>query len=163
MLLPAWIYAALAVLFSRSRSVSPGGVIGRLAHLVDRLAPDFIDPYCNTLTGIWAGLFALCAVAVVGCALLASREAWSVVAGIGVYALMATLQSVEYFVRKLWFRHYSRGLLDPLFARFFPAEATSAGRRSLAYITEMRARLAAEAASSGSAPASRAGTPPRAC
>src|SRR5262249_16841074 len=107
--------------------------------------PDFIDPYCNKLTGIWTGLFALCAALVAGCALFASQATWSLVAGVLVYLLMIALQLVEYVVRKLWFRHYSRGPLDPLFARFFPAEDTPEGRRSLAHILEMRARLAAQA------------------
>lgn len=140
-LLPAWIYAALALLFWRSRAEHPGGAIGRMARLVERYAPDFIDPYCRRVTAIWAGIFACSAVAVSTTALLADAETWSFIAGAVVYGTMFAFSATEYVVRKLWFRNYKSGPLDRLFARWFPAEATPQGRRSIAYIRETRARL----------------------
>jgi uncharacterized membrane protein len=140
LLLPAWIYTAFAVLFWRSRSRYAGGVIGVLARLVEHYAPDFIDPYCNKLTAIWAGVFAASALLVAGSALAAPLESWTFVSGAAIYAGMAALQAVEYVVRKLWFRNYKSGPLDRVLARWFPAEATARGRRSVAYIREMRAR-----------------------
>jgi len=140
-LLPAWIYAALALLFWRSLARHPGGAIGRMARLVERHAPDFIDPYCRRVTAIWAGIFAASALAVGAAALLADAETWSFTAGALVYGAMAAFSAAEYLVRKLWFRNYKRGPLDRILARLFPAEATPQGRRSLAYIRETRARL----------------------
>jgi hypothetical protein len=58
------------------------------------------------------------------------------------YAGMGVLQAAEFFVRKLWFRNYTSRPLDRLLSRLFPAENTAPGRRSLAYIQEMRRRIA---------------------
>ena len=44
----------------------------------------------------------------------------------------------EVVVRKIWFRHYTGGTMDRLFARAFPPERTANGRRSLDY-AELRA------------------------
>lgn len=140
-LLPAWIYAALALLFWRSRAEHPGGAIGRMARLVERYAPDFIDPYCRRVTAIWAGIFAASAAAVGATALLGDADAWAFMSGVVVYGTMAAFSAAEYVVRKLWFRNYKGGPLDRLLARWFPAEATPQGRRSIAYIREMRTRL----------------------
>jgi uncharacterized membrane protein len=142
LLLPALVYAYLIWIFARSLQ-QPVSIIGRMARLVDPKAPDFIDPYCRKLTLVWCGVFAVNMVCISAFALGGRYDAWAWYAGAYSYLFMAIVQGVEFVVRKVWFRHYGRSPLDRLFfARFFPAENTPVGRRSLAYIQHMRARIA---------------------
>jgi uncharacterized membrane protein len=140
-LLPALVYAYLIWIFARSLS-EPVSIIGRMARIVDSKAPDFIDPYCRKLTLVWCGVFAVNLLCIGAFALAGRSELWAWYAGVLSYLFMAVVQGVEFVVRKVWFRHYGRGLLDRLFARLFPSENTPVGRRSLAYIQQMRARIA---------------------
>ena len=141
LLLPALVYAYLIWMFARSLR-EPVSIIGRMARLVDPKAPDFIDPYCRKLTVVWCGVFAVNMACISAFALAGRYDAWTWYAGALSYLFMAIVQGFEFVVRKVWFRHYGRGPLDRLFARLFPSENTPTGRRSLAYIQKMRARIA---------------------
>ncbi|HBZ69916.1 MAG TPA: hypothetical protein DEP35_09345 [Deltaproteobacteria bacterium] len=141
LLLPALVYAYLIWIFARSLQ-EPVSIIGRMARMVDPMAPDFIDPYCRKLTLVWCGVFAVNLALIGAFALTGRSDAWAWYAGVLSYLFMAAVQGVEFVVRKVWFRHYGRGPLDRLFARLFPSERTPQGRRSLAYIQKMRARIA---------------------
>jgi uncharacterized membrane protein len=141
LLLPALVYAYLIYEFARSLR-QPVSLIGRMARLMNPKAPDFIDPYCRKLTLVWCGVFALNMAFIAGFALTGREDAWTWYAGVFSYLLMAVFQGLEFLVRKVWFRHYGRGPLDRVFARLFPSEKTATGRRSLAYIQKMRARIA---------------------
>jgi uncharacterized membrane protein len=141
MLLPAVVYLFLLWIFARTLR-EPVSLIGRLARFVDPKAPDFIDPYCRKLTVIWCTAFAANAVAIAALALAGRQTEWALYTGIWSYVGMGALQTVEFFVRKLWFRNYTSRPLDRLLSRLFPAENTAQGRRSLAYIQEMRRRIA---------------------
>ncbi|HME72094.1 MAG TPA: hypothetical protein VKM54_19825 [Myxococcota bacterium] len=141
LLLPALVYAYLIWIFARSLQ-EPVSIIGRMARRVDLKAPDFIDPYCRKLTVVWCGVFAVNMACISAFALAGRYDAWAWYAGALSYLFMAIVQGLEFVVRKVWFRHYGRGPLDRLFARLFPSENTPTGRRSLAYIQKMRARIA---------------------
>jgi len=141
LLLPALAYAYLIWIFARSLQ-EPVSIIGRVARLVDPKAPDFIDPYCRKLTVVWCGVFAVNVACISAFALAGRYDAWAWYAGAFSYLFMAVVQAVEFVVRKAWFRHYGRGPLDRVFERIFPSKNTPAGRRSLAYIQHMRARIA---------------------
>lgn len=141
LLLPALVYAYLIWSFARSLQ-EPVSIIGRMARLVDPKAPDFIDPYCRKLTVVWCGVFAVNMVCISTFALAGRYDAWRWYAGVLSYLFMAIVQAIEFVVRKVWFRHYGRGPLDRVFERLFPSENTPQGRRSLAYIQHMRARIA---------------------
>lgn len=141
LLLPALVYAYLIWIFARSLR-QPVSIIGRMARIVDPKAPDFIDPYCRKLTLVWCGVFAVNMTLLSAFALTGRYDAWAWYAGAFSYLFMAVVQGLEFVVRKVWFRHYGRGPLDRLFERFFPPENTPVGRRSLAYIQRMRARIA---------------------
>jgi len=140
-LLPALVYLYLIWIFARSLE-QPVSIIGQMARRVAPKAPDFIDPYCRKLTLVWCGVFAVNAAGISGFALAGRYDAWAWYSGAFSYFFMAAFQAIEFVVRKLWFRHYGRGPLDRVFARLFPSENTPRGRRSLAYIQQMRARLA---------------------
>jgi len=141
MLLPALVYAYLIIAFARSLR-EPVSLIGRMARVVNPKAPDFIDPYCRKLTVVWCGVFAVNLGLIAAFALSGRADAWTWYAGVFSYAFMALFQTLEFLVRKILFRHYGRGPLDRVFERLFPPENTSTGRRSLAYIQKMRARIA---------------------
>jgi uncharacterized membrane protein len=141
MLLPALVYAYLIVAFARSLR-EPVSLIGRMARVVNPKAPDFIDPYCRKLTMVWCGVFAVNLTLIAAFALTGREGAWTWYAGVFSYLFMGLFQTLEFLVRKIWFRHYGRGPLDRVFARLFPPENTPTGRRSLAYIQKMRARIA---------------------
>jgi uncharacterized membrane protein len=141
LLLPALVYAYLIFAFARSLR-QPVSLIGRMARLVNPKAPDFIDPYCRKLTVVWCGVFAMNMVVIAAFALTGREDAWTWYAGVFSYLFMVVFQALEFVVRKIWFRHYGRGPLDRVFARLFPSENTPTGRRSLAYIQKMRARIA---------------------
>ena len=65
-------------------------------------------------------------------------------AGVGVWA------ALEFFLRKWWFRHYEDKWIDRVLARIFPSERTKRGRRSQAYIAQVKAE---EAGDTGAEPA----------
>ena len=141
MLLPALVYAYLIIAFALSLR-EPVSLIGRMARVVNPKAPDFIDPYCRKLTVVWCGVFAVNLTLIAAFALTGREDAWTCYAGVVSYLLMGLFQVLEFLVRKIWFRHYGRGPLDRVFERLFPPENTPTGRRSLAYIQKMRARIA---------------------
>ncbi len=141
LLLPALVYAYLIWIFAKSLQ-EPVSLIGRMARQVNAKAPDFIDPYCRKVTVVWCAVFAVNMACISAFALAGRYDAWAWYAGALSYSLMAVVQGLEYLVRKVWFRHYGRGPVDRLFSRLFPSENTPTGRRSLAYIQKMRARIA---------------------
>ena len=116
--------------FRRMRLPLPAFVRGSLA---------LVLIVANTL--VWCGLFAVNMTFIAAFALTGREDAWTWYAGAFSYLLMAAFQGLEFVVRKVWFRHYGRGPLDRVFARLFPSENTPTGRRSLAYIQKMRARI----------------------
>jgi uncharacterized membrane protein len=138
--LPALVYALLCWLFASSLR-GGSSLIAKLARVVDPKAPAFIEPFCRKSTLVWAGLFAVNAVVVAALALGGPLRAWKLYSGIGAYLLLGAWALVEFLIRKLWFRNYTRAWYDRLLARAFPAENTPEGRRSLAYIREMRRKL----------------------
>lgn len=149
-LVTSWAYGVAALLFWRSLA---GGesLIEWGAKFMHPYAPDFIRPYCRKVTRAWAG-FLLANGLVFAALALWAPAAWESYARWGVYGVMLALGGVEFVVRKAWFRYYPYGgPIDRLFAAFFPSENTEAGRRSRAYILEMRRRLAGDAPFPGDA------------
>lgn len=140
LLLPAWVYAALARIFAASLR-GGGSVIERVAFLIQPYAPDFIRPYCRRVTLLWAAVFAANAVAVAALALFAPLAVWRAYTGWIVWLAFAALSAVEFVVRKAHFRNYDDGPIDLLLERFFPAERTEMGRRAMAHKAEMRKSL----------------------
>lgn len=138
--LPALIYAFLCWLFLTTLR-GGSSLIAKLARVLDPKAPAFIEPFCRKSTRVWAGLFAVNAVVIASLAVAGPLGAWRLYSGIGSYLLLGAWALAEFLIRKLWFRNYSRAWYDRLLARAFPAENTPEGRRSLAYIREMRRKL----------------------
>jgi len=138
--LPALVYTLLSWLFAASLR-GGSSLIAKLARVLDPKAPAFIEPFCRKSTLIWAGLFVANAVVIATLALTGPLHAWRLYSGIGAYLLLGAWALAEFLIRKLWFRNYGRAWYDRLLARAFPAENTPEGRRSLAYIREMRRQL----------------------
>jgi len=137
-LVPAAVFASLADMcrISLRDGVS---IIERAVQFMVPEAPDFIRDYCRNLTWLWCGFFAGCALASGLLAVSGDVDRWSRFTGSGVYASMAVVTVIEFFVRKTWFRHYfHEGPFDRFWSSLFPAEDTARGRRSLAYIRRFR-------------------------
>jgi uncharacterized membrane protein len=137
LLLPVVVSSYLFATFAWSLRRGPS-MIERFARLIEDDLPEFTAPYCRVVTALWAVFLALNAVIV---ALLAARAPlgwWAAYTGPGFYVLLATLLGAELCFRKWWFRYYGDGLVDRVLARWFPAEETARGRRSLAYVERRR-------------------------
>jgi len=137
-LVPAVVYLALAAFFQASLA---GGdsILERVVRRMLPQAPDFIRSYCRKLTWAWVVFFAACALVIAGLAIVGPQSRWEFFTGTVVYALMIALSTVEFFVRKTWFRYYFfGGPFDRLWSRLFPAENTPQGRRSAEYIRRTR-------------------------
>jgi uncharacterized membrane protein len=138
-LTPALVYLALAGVFLASLR-EEGSIIERTARLLVPEAPAFIRSYCRKLTGLWAGVFAASAAAIGALAVTGPADTWRQVTGGAVWAGMLGLAAVEFLIRKTWFRYYFHGgPFDRLWSSLFPAENTSRGRASAAYIRQVRA------------------------
>ncbi len=138
--LPALVYAFLCWLFASSLG-GGSSLIAKLARVVDPKAPAFIEPFCRKSTIVWASLFAVNALVIASLAASGPLRAWKLYSGVGAYLLLGAWALAEFLIRKLWFRNYTRAWYDRLLAWAFPAENTPEGRRSLAYIREMRRKL----------------------
>jgi len=144
LVLPVAVSAYLLWTFASSLRLGPP-IVERFARIADPDLPDFVLPYCRKVTIVWCGFFVANASCVVALALLADVEWWALYTGLVSYVLMGLLFAGEVVVRKLWFRRYADTPLDRAFAALFPAERTANGRRSLAWVAEVRARAASGA------------------
>lgn len=140
-LLPAVVHGAVARLMFESLD-GDMSFIETAARVFHPLAPDFIRPYCRALTRVWAALFALSAAVIAVCAIAGWTHAHRVWTTWMFWSLLGGFSFVEFFWRKAWFRYYGRGPIDRALARVFPPERTARGRRSEAYLMQMRAELA---------------------
>jgi uncharacterized membrane protein len=142
LLIPSLVYVVLCAAFVAS--VRDGGsAIGSAARLMHPHVPDFVDPYCAKVTILGAFLFAANAIAIAALALFAPAL-WASWTGGFVYLAMGAVSLVEFAVRKAWFRYYGDGPLDRALAKILPSENTWQGRRSKAYVTQMRRELGIE-------------------
>ncbi len=142
-LIPAWIQLALGAIFGRTL-LHPPSVIERAGRFLQPYLPEFVGPYCRVVTALWAVIFFANALVIVALALFAPLERWQAYTGYGMYAGMVLLCVIEYFVRKVWFRHYGDNQIDRMWARVLPQEGSARGRRTRAYVQEVRRRLAGE-------------------
>ncbi len=128
---PAWVYAGLAVAFAVSvREEEP--IIERAARWLVPEAPSFIHDYCRFVTALWAAFFLASAVAIAWLAFAAKPETWHAFTSRGLWLAMAALGALEFFVRKTWFRYYpDDGLFNRFWSHLFPAERTARGRASM--------------------------------
>jgi uncharacterized membrane protein len=146
LLVPSWAWAVAAWLFWHSARAG-SSLLETGVRLLHPYAPDFIGPYCRRLTLAWSAFLLANALAFAALALAAPLGWWHAYTRWGVYALMLALGAAEFVFRKAWFRYYPYGgPVDRVFAALFPSQNTAAGRRSHAYIVEMRRKLLREAA-----------------
>jgi uncharacterized membrane protein len=141
LLLPVVVSAYLGATFAWSLRRGPP-MIERFARLVEDDLPDFTLPYCRRVTVLWTGFLTVNAAGVAILAAAAPLGWWAIYTGPVFYVLLGVLLGAEFLVRKWWFRYYDDGPVDRMLARWFPAEATTNGRRSLAYVERRRSRAA---------------------
>ena len=137
-LLPALIYVGIGIVFIHSL-LGTDSMIERAARTLEPDAPPFIRSYCRKLTAVWALLFFANAAVISSLTFSAPWNTWLTWTTWGSWLSMGLFSGVEFLFRKSWFRYYFYlGPFDRRWARMFPAEATSRGRRSTAYIAQMR-------------------------
>ena len=139
-LVPAAIQALIAALFVVSLR-NGGSLFYDAAKSLHPYAPDFIAPYCRKSTIVFAGIFALLAVAAGYLAFAPPASGWGSATGFWIWTPVIAASVVDWVLRKWWFRYFGPGPLDQLLKRVLPPENTEAGRRSLEYIRRMRAQL----------------------
>lgn len=115
-------------------------MIERFARAVEGDLPPFTFDYCRRVTVLWCVFMALNTIAIGVLTVAAPIEIWALYTGGIFYVLLGILITGEVFYRKWHFRFYGDGLLDRVFAKLFPAEATAYGRRSLDYDRARRMR-----------------------
>ena len=140
LLIPAWLYAALARIFAASLRAEQS-LVERAALRLEPNAPGFIGPYCRRLTSLWAFVFLLNALGIAALALLAPPAWWRAYTGWIVWLVFGAISGVEFAVRKAHFRNYDGGPIDSAFEFFFPADGSEMGRRANAYKGERRRAL----------------------
>ena len=145
-LVPAFIYWAIAA-FVRVSLRSEVSLLERGVFYLVPEAPDFVRPYLRKLTALWAYYFAGAGVVIAVLAFVGPAGWWRAFTGGWIYAAMGALTIVEFFVRKTWFRYYfHNGPFDRLWSRWFPAENTAQGRKSMESIREFREQKAGRGA-----------------
>jgi uncharacterized membrane protein len=140
LLVPAWLYAALARIFAASLRAERS-VVERAAMRLEPNAPDFIGPYCRAVTAFWAVVFLLNALGIAALALFAPPAWWRAYTGWISWLVFGALSLGEFIVRKAHFRNYDGGPIDSAFEFFFPADGNEMGRRANAYKGERRRAL----------------------
>jgi uncharacterized membrane protein len=136
LLFPVLVNATLCAAFLGSLRHDPC-IVEEVASWIEPYLPDFTRSYCRGITVLWSGFFALAALGIACVALLAPTW-WRAATVPWYFGTLAVLSVAEFAFRKIWFRHYTGRLIDKPFARFFPADRTERGRRSLAYLDRMR-------------------------
>ncbi len=139
-LIPAVVQASLGLMFWQSLR-EEASIVERVAKVMQPYVPPWIDSYCRLVTRVWASFFFANTFVVIALAAFGSHDSWVRYTGGGLYALAALIQMIEAFVRKVWFRAFEDNFIDRGFRYVFPPEHTERGRRSMAFIREMRIEL----------------------
>lgn len=119
LVLPSATQAAFGFTFLRSLRGVP--LIEHFARMVKpELGPGELA-HCRRWTRIWGGYLLVLAALGLGLARWAPLTVWTVYVGVVVYVLVGVLFAIEYVIRKIQFRDYSRNPLDWLLGKLFPA------------------------------------------
>jgi uncharacterized membrane protein len=137
LLFPALVNLQLAVAFGRTLARGPS-MVERAATFLQPYLPDFTRPYCRRVTALWTLFFAGSALAIAWLALASPERWWPLYTTRIYFAILVAFSAAEFLVRKILFRNYGGGPIDRVFKALFPAHATERGRRSEAYLNEMR-------------------------
>lgn len=137
LLLPALVNLYLAVgtgwTLTTERSL-----VERVGAFIQPHMPEFTRSYCHKVTVLWTLFFAANVLGIAWLALAREQSEWLLYSSRLYFVVVALLTAFEFCFRKIYFRHYSSGPMDKVFAAFFPAENTERGRRSAAYLQKMR-------------------------
>lgn len=125
LVMPSATQATFGLTFLRSLKGTP--LIEHFARMVKSDLSAGEQAHCRRWTKVWG--FYLIVLAGIGLVLarFATLKVWTLYVGIGSYALIGVLFTIEYIVRKISFRDYGRNPLDWLLGKLFPAVAP--GRR----------------------------------
>lgn len=140
LLFPAFINLLLFSLCAYSLFGGRVSLVERMARAIQPHLPDFTQDYCRKITALWA-VFFLANVGIIAVLALRSTPSdtfmWKLYTQRIYFGIVTVINIVEFFFRKLWFRHYNQSPIDRFLDRLFPAENTERGRRSRAYVRHM--------------------------
>ena len=117
--IPVLVSVALLATFAMSLR-NPPSMVERFARREDPELSLAKVRYCRRITIVWCGFFVLNIAVTLALAAAAPLSWWSLYTGVVAYALVATLFTVEYVVRKRKFRDYGRWWHDRVLAAIFP-------------------------------------------
>jgi uncharacterized membrane protein len=119
LVLPSATQGAFGLAFLRSLSSVP--LIEHFARMVKpELSPGELA-HCRAWTRVWGVYLLVLAAIGLGLARWSPLAVWTVYVGVVSYVLVGVLFAVEYVIRKIRFRDYSRNPLDWLLGKLFPA------------------------------------------
>jgi uncharacterized membrane protein len=119
LVLPSATQATFGLAFLRSLSGTP-----LIEHFARMMKPELSVPeqaHCRGWTRIWGVYLLVLAATGLALARWATLAVWTVYVGVLSYVLVGMLFAVEYVIRKIRFRDYSRNPLDWLLSKLFPA------------------------------------------
>jgi uncharacterized membrane protein len=119
LVLPSATQATFGLAFLRSLSGTP-----LIEHFARMMKPELSVAqlaHCRSWTRIWGGYLLALAAAGLVLARWATLSVWTIYVGVVNYVLVGALFAVEYLIRKIRFRDYSRNPLDWLLSKLFRA------------------------------------------
>lgn len=140
LLFPALINLLLFGLCARSLVGDRVSLVEKMARSIQPHLPDFTQSYCRKVTAMWALFFAVNVVVISALALhpnASDTDLWKLYTQQIYFGIVVVINIIEFFFRKLWFRHYNQSPIDRLLNAIFPAENTERGRRSREYVRHM--------------------------
>lgn len=140
LLFPAFMNFLLFALCAHSLFGERVSLVEKMARAIQPYLPDFTQNYCRKITAMWSFFFLLNTGIITVLALHSTSSdtfLWKIYTQRIYFGIVALINIVEFFFRKVWFRHYNQSPIDRWLDRIFPSENTERGRRSRAYVRHM--------------------------
>jgi uncharacterized membrane protein len=119
LILPSATQATIALAFLRSLKATP--LIEHFARMMKAELSVAQQAHCRRWTLVWGVYLLVLAGTGLGLARWAPLAVWTAYVGVISYVLMGALFAIEYLIRKMRFREYSRNPIDWVLSKVFPA------------------------------------------
>jgi|JRYI01.1.fsa_nt_gb uncharacterized membrane protein len=103
---PVAIPLSLLAVFAGSLRAGEVPLVTRFARLARGGLPADLEAYTRRVTLVWVVVLALLTASAVACALLASRETWSLVTNVLHYVVLGAVFAGEYLYRRIAYAHH---------------------------------------------------------
>ena len=116
---PVLINLALFVSFARTLVSGPSMIETLARRRFGQVPPEHL-PYCRRVTEVWCAFFVVNGAVILGLALRAPIEYWTLYTGVVAYVVVGLLFTAEMTYRAWRFRRYEGDVTDVVFRRLFP-------------------------------------------